>query len=119
MSDRRNELFLLKQLVDQLALRDQRSSTPSAQSDTPDWQDGDDDALTPKEAGDYDHISLATLWRRVADGTYPKPFYPSPRTPRWRRGDLRRRREANRRLPQEAKELRRKAKLARLRVAAS
>jgi predicted DNA-binding transcriptional regulator AlpA len=28
-------------------------------------------------------MSRTTFWRRVKDGTFPKPFYVSKRMPRW------------------------------------
>jgi predicted DNA-binding transcriptional regulator AlpA len=34
-------------------------------------------------------LSLAAFWRGVAAGTFPKPFYPAPRAPRWSIAELR------------------------------
>jgi prophage regulatory protein len=28
-------------------------------------------------------LSAATIWRRVADGSFPKPLYVGPKMPRW------------------------------------
>jgi predicted DNA-binding transcriptional regulator AlpA len=34
-------------------------------------------------------ISKSTLWRRIQDGTYPRPVKLSPRTSAWRVKDIR------------------------------
>jgi predicted DNA-binding transcriptional regulator AlpA len=76
--------------------------------------DDEDDALTAKEAAAFFGVSLATFWRRVNGGdSFPQPFYPAERTPRWIRRDLREARERLRMTPAEARERRHKAKLAR------
>ncbi len=55
--------------------------------------------------------SSSTFERRVNDGTYPKPFYPSPRVRRWWPSELRAAVDSRRMLPAEAKEKRRQARL--------
>jgi hypothetical protein len=77
--------------------------------------DFDDPALTAREAAGFYGLSLPAFWRGVAAGHISKPFYPLPRTPRWRLSWLQQA-EANRMLPAQAKELRRQAKLARERA---
>jgi predicted DNA-binding transcriptional regulator AlpA len=51
---------------------------------------GPDALLTPREAAGELRIAVPTLWRGVAQGRLPKPLYPLPRCPRWRRADLHR-----------------------------
>lgn len=58
-------------------------------------------------------VSLPTFDREVAAGRYPKPFYPSPRLPRWWPSELRAAVEAMRALPVEQKETRRQRRLKR------
>lgn len=57
-------------------------------------------------------LSLPAFWRSVAAGRLPKPLYPAPRAPRWRRSELLAALDATRALPAEAKAARRAAKLA-------
>jgi predicted DNA-binding transcriptional regulator AlpA len=33
-------------------------------------------------------VSVTTLWRLVAKNVAPPPVYPTPRSARWKRGDL-------------------------------
>jgi hypothetical protein len=77
-------------------------------------QPGDEDPFTPTEAQTFLGLTPQTFWRGVKTGYIPPPSYPMPRTPRWTRGQLRRHREATRRTPIEAKEMRRRARLAHL-----
>jgi predicted DNA-binding transcriptional regulator AlpA len=75
-------------------------------------RDGDN-GVTAKEAADFFGVSLPTFWRRVADGSISPPYYPAERTPRWVPSKLREDRERMTMTPAEAKDRRRKAKLAR------
>jgi predicted DNA-binding transcriptional regulator AlpA len=45
--------------------------------------------LPPKAAAVESGLSLAAFWRQVRDGRLPAPLYPSPRSPRWVRAELR------------------------------
>lgn len=76
-------------------------------------QPGDDDPMGPKEAQAFLGLTPQVFWEGVKTGYLPPPSYIMPRSPRWTRGQLRRHRELTRRRPAEAKELRRKARLAR------
>lgn len=58
-------------------------------------------------------VSVASLWRGVAAGRLPRPFYPSPRTPRWDLQELLAALEQTRALPREAVARRRAVRLAR------
>ena len=49
----------------------------------------DDALLRQKELLRIVPISPATLWRRVGDGSFPKPFRLSPRVVAWRIGTVR------------------------------
>lgn len=73
--------------------------------------------LTAEQAADMLGLSLAAVWRAVAAGRLPAPFYPVPRAPRWDRAELRAALEATRALPREAMAARRAAKLAASRAA--
>ena len=73
----------------------------------------DEDELTPAQVCAEFKIPPSTLWRNVSLGYFPPPSYSTPRRPRWTRRVLRAHKEANRRLPREAKELRRRDRLAR------
>jgi predicted DNA-binding transcriptional regulator AlpA len=73
--------------------------------------------LTADQAADMLGLSLAAVWRAVAAGRLPAPFYPVPRAPRWDRAELRAALEATRALPREAMAARRAAKLAASRAA--
>jgi hypothetical protein len=72
---------------------------------------GDDDELNPEAAAAFLGISPASLWRAVATGRIDPPSYPSPRTPRFNRGLMRRSKERNRELPRNAAEMRRRVRL--------
>jgi hypothetical protein len=74
----------------------------------------DDVLLTAKAAAAFVNLSLAAFWRNVCNRRLPPPVYPAPRAPRWRKRELHAACEARRMLPREAKEARRKAKLAHL-----
>jgi hypothetical protein len=75
-------------------------------------QQGDDDELTATEAQEFlGNISKATFWRQVRAGYIPPPVYVTPRSPRWTRARLRRHKARNQRLPRDAKEMRRRARL--------
>jgi predicted DNA-binding transcriptional regulator AlpA len=73
---------------------------------------GDNDDLSPAQVQEALGISRATFWRLVASGYLPAPHYVGPRSPRLTRGQLRQHKMDNQRLPREARELRRQARLA-------
>lgn len=50
---------------------------------------GPDRPVPAAEAAEIVGLSLAAFWRGVAAGTFPKPFYPAPRAPRWSVAELR------------------------------
>lgn len=56
--------------------------------------------------------SSSTFERCINDGSFPLPFYPSPRVRRWWPSELRAAVDSRRMLPREAKEARRQARLA-------
>jgi predicted DNA-binding transcriptional regulator AlpA len=87
------------------------SDSDGAFNDSGDYVEGDDENLTDIEGSEYYGISRSTFWRHVRRGTLPPPSYILPRTPRWRRGDLRKHRDRNRRLPQHHAEMQRRALL--------
>ncbi len=72
---------------------------------------GDDALLTAKESATEVHLSLAAFWRAVGAGRLPRPLYPLPRAPHWRRSELQAALEATRALPAEAKAARRAIRL--------
>lgn len=49
----------------------------------------DDPLLTAAEAAAERGQGLSTFWRDRAAGLVPQPFYIGPRTPRWRRSEIR------------------------------
>jgi predicted DNA-binding transcriptional regulator AlpA len=49
----------------------------------------DDPLLMAREAAAELGIGLSTLYRDVAAGRLPQPYYLTPRAPRWRRSELR------------------------------
>lgn len=71
----------------------------------------DDPLLTACEGAAEVHLSLAAFWRAVGTGRLPRPLYPLPRAPRWRRSELRAALDATRALPAEAKAGRRAVRL--------
>jgi hypothetical protein len=96
----------------------ERSHPPIREGDDADelpyfpTQPDDEDELTTEEARKFlGNISKATFWRQVRAGYIPPPVYVTPRSPRWTRGKLRRHKARNQRLPREAQELRRRARL--------
>jgi predicted DNA-binding transcriptional regulator AlpA len=56
----------------------------------------DDPLLTAKESAAERRQGLSTFWRDVAAGRVPPAIYVSPRSPRWRRSEIRAGLEANR-----------------------
>lgn len=42
-----------------------------------------DDLLTVAEVASWLRVNRATVWRRVAAGALPDPFYVGDRSPRW------------------------------------
>lgn len=56
----------------------------------------DDPLLTAAEAAAERGQALSTFWRDVAAGRVPAAYYVSPRSPRWRRSELRAALEASR-----------------------
>ena len=71
----------------------------------------DDPLLSAREGAAEVHLSLAAFWRAVGAGRLPRPLYPLPRAPRWRRSELKAALEATRALPAEAKAARRAVRL--------
>ncbi len=71
----------------------------------------DDPLLTAREGAAEARLSLAAFWRAVGAGRLPRPLYPLPRAPRWRRSELRAALDATRALPAEAKAERRATRL--------
>jgi predicted DNA-binding transcriptional regulator AlpA len=59
-------------------------------------------------------LSRPSFWRGVTVGPLPKPFYPTPKCPRWWPSELRAAMEKTRASPTEQKENRRQTRLARL-----
>lgn len=57
-------------------------------------------------------LSLPAFWKAVAAERLPRPLYPAPRAPRWRRSELLAALEVTRALPSQAKAMRREARLA-------
>jgi excisionase family DNA binding protein len=53
--------------------------------------------LTIKQVARRLAVSVRSVWRHVRSGRLPAPLYPTPRAPRWRRTDLERFLEAERR----------------------
>lgn len=49
----------------------------------------DDPLLTPQEAAAEVGIALSTWWKWVKLGRFPAPSYPLPKSPRWRRSEVR------------------------------
>lgn len=47
-----------------------------------------DPLLTAREAALERGQGLSTFWRDVKSGRVPKPFYVSPRAPRWRLSEI-------------------------------
>jgi predicted DNA-binding transcriptional regulator AlpA len=73
----------------------------------------DSDALLTAEAAAREvGLSIPSLWRGVASGRLPQPFYPAPKAPRWRRSELRSALEATRAMPREQMAARREARQA-------
>lgn len=56
----------------------------------------DDPLLTAREAAAERRQGLSTFWRDVAAGRVPPAYYVGPKTPRWRRSELRTAIEATR-----------------------
>src|SRR5271168_1698704 len=61
-----------------------------------------DPLLTAHEAAAEVGSSIASWWRGVAAERWPKPLYPSPQSPRWRRSEIFAALEKTRALPSEA-----------------
>ena len=49
----------------------------------------DDPLLNSHEAAAEAGIALSTFWKWVKLGRFPQPLYPLPRSPRWRRSEVR------------------------------
>jgi predicted DNA-binding transcriptional regulator AlpA len=49
----------------------------------------DDPLLTAREAAAERRQGLSTFWRDVRAGLVPAAYYVGPKTPRWRRSELR------------------------------
>ena len=69
-------------------------------------------AVGPEPARQIPDLSRSAWWRGVDAGRFPAPFYPAPRSPRWYPSQVRWAMEQHRMLPREAKELRRRDRLA-------
>lgn len=73
--------------------------------------------LTAEQVAEMLGLSLAAVWRAVAAGRLPDPFYPVSRSPRWSGAEVMAALEATRAKPREAMAARRTAKLAAARAA--
>jgi len=71
-----------------------------------------DALLSAESAAAETGLSLPAFWKMVEAGRLPRPYYPAPRAPRWRRSELIAALEATRALPREARAARRAARLA-------
>jgi predicted DNA-binding transcriptional regulator AlpA len=71
-----------------------------------------DALISAESAADETGLSLPAFWKQVAAGRLPRPYYPAPRAPRWRRSELIAAIEATRALPREARAARRAARIA-------
>jgi predicted DNA-binding transcriptional regulator AlpA len=69
--------------------------------------------LDSKKAAAKAGVSRSTFWRGVASGRFPQPVYPMPGSPRWFDDELIAAVEKTRMSPAEAKEERRRCRLAR------
>jgi predicted DNA-binding transcriptional regulator AlpA len=69
-----------------------------------------DPLLNARQGAEESGVSLPAFWRGVANGAFPKPVYPLPRAPRWRRSELRAVIEARRMAPCQAQAARRLTK---------
>ena len=59
----------------------------------------DDPLLTAAEAAMETGRALSTFWRDVRAGVLPAAYYVTPRSPRWRRSELRASVDASRAVP--------------------
>jgi predicted DNA-binding transcriptional regulator AlpA len=71
-----------------------------------------DRLLTVSDVAEMLACSVANVWRAVADGRLPQPFYVAPKAPRWSAEELRAALEATRQRPGDAMAARRSARLA-------
>ncbi len=62
-----------------------------------------DPLLKPRAAAAEVGLCPAAFWRAVSLGRLPRPVYPMPRAPRWRRSELLAALSVTRALPAEAK----------------
>ncbi|MGY4802849.1 helix-turn-helix transcriptional regulator [Teichococcus aerofrigidensis] len=69
------------------------------------WQEPDPH-LSAAEAKSVVGVSLSTFWAGVRTGRFPQPYYPSPKSPRWKRSELLAALEATRAAPVPAKAVR-------------
>jgi predicted DNA-binding transcriptional regulator AlpA len=69
-----------------------------------------DALISAESAADETGLSLPAFWKQVATGRLPRPYYPAPRAPRWRRSELAAAIEATRALPRDARAARRQAR---------
>ena len=69
-----------------------------------------DALLSAESAAEETGLSLPAFWKQVAAGRLPRPYYPAPRAPRWRRSELAAALEATRALPSEARAARQQAR---------
>ena len=68
--------------------KSQSSPRKKLQSSPPVYRP-DDPLLKADEAAVETGRAISTFWRDVRDGILPPPYYVMPKTPRWRRSDLR------------------------------
>jgi len=69
-----------------------------------------DALISAESAATETGLSLPAFWKQVAAGRLPRPYYPAPRAPRWRRSELIAALEATRALPSEARAARQQAR---------
>lgn len=68
---------------------DAATSTASRKRSNPAGYVCDDPLLNAREAAAETGRALSTFWRDVRNGLLPQPYRVLPRTPRWRRSELR------------------------------
>ena len=78
--------------------KSQSSPRKKLQSSPPVYRP-DDPLLKAEDAAVETGRAISTFWRDVRDGILPPPYYVMPKTPRWRRSDLRSVIDASPRLP--------------------
>jgi len=79
----------------------------------------DNELLTAKQAAAFLGITKPTLYAAIAAGRLPRAVYPTPRSPRWIKGDLIATLRSTQQSPTESNVARHQARMARLRAAAA